>query len=140
MKKGFVLAKMKLNWTITCLVIFIYMGFQCKKAEIHKPIQGTIQLQLTTHHHNIPVKGLRVYIKNDTEQFPGKDVSKYDSYVITDAEGKAQFNELFPGNHYLYAYGWDAYVADSVWGYKEAILNTATVKNNTISIGIPVSE
>jgi hypothetical protein len=120
------------------LTTFIFLG--CKKESDDQSISGTIRLNVLVKHHNVALKGIPVYLKSNAESFPGRDAGKYDISTSTDASGKAEFNKLFPGNYYLYAYGWDALVADSVWGYKEAVLNNETVENNEITVGIAVSE
>lgn len=129
----------KVKYSVGFLFAFlIFWG--CKKENAHTPISGSIGLDVLVKHHNRALGSIHVFLKNNVQDFPGRNDSLYEMRVETDASGMAHFSSLFPGNYFIYAHGWDPGVLDSVWGYKGAILNNHTVSNNQITIGIAVSE
>jgi hypothetical protein len=50
------------------------------------------------------------------ETFPGDDLSEYHFRVMSDEFGKARFNKMLAGHHWIYGYGWDG--QDTVKGNK----------------------
>jgi hypothetical protein len=84
------------------------------------------------------VKGTTVYIKFDSKESAGSDVSKYDSKVKADINGNYEIPALYKGDYYLYAVGEDFAVPPPYTVFGGVPL---TLRNNeNISINIPVTE
>ena len=57
----------------------------------------------------------------------------------TTQNGRCEFNNLYPGNYYIYASGYDPVVNTNVIGYA-AVPITAGLPNNTLEVTLYVSE
>jgi len=112
-------------------LLMLVLGSACKKNELggKSTIKGVVM------HHTKIIPGARVYIKFDATDFPGDDVSKYDSYVDADQDGNYSF-KVYKGEYYLYGVGKDYAIAapyDVVGGVavkvrtKETITKTVAV-------------
>ena len=111
---------------ISLLIFSLLLYVGCKKESPIQTIGGSIHLNVLVKHHNRSLNAIPVYLKADTNFFPGREPALYDLKSQTDASGNANFSKLFPGNYYVYAYGWDPGVLDSVWGNKGIVLNNQT--------------
>ncbi|MFM7217545.1 MAG: hypothetical protein ACKO1U_05965 [Bacteroidota bacterium] len=81
-----------------------------------------------------------MYLAKDAISFPGYDTSAYSQTSITDEGGKVVFNRLFPGDYYLYSFGFDSIWGDSVVGYMPVRLLSSNLNNNTQNVALYVSE
>ena len=129
----------KVNMLLLLLLALLY---SCKKSnEINaEKIAGKVSCTIKVKHHSWEVPGIIVCLKANTTAFPGYDTSKYDRYCITDTQGNAIFDSLFPGNYYLYSKGLDIIWGDTVIGYAPLVINESTIINNTLSTTLYVSE
>lgn len=85
-------------------ILIILTGFSaCKKNELG----GKSSIKGTVAHHGKAIANAIVYIKFDTQEFPGDDISKYDAHVTADISGKYEIPEIYKGSYYLYAVGED---------------------------------
>ncbi len=57
-------------------------------------------------HHGKAISDAHVYIKYDTNEFPGDDYSLYDTYVKADGAGNYNI-PFYKGTYYIYARGYD---------------------------------
>ena len=99
--------------------------FACDKKP-PEVLEGNIKIKAQVKHHEIPVSDAIVYIKHNSGDFPGEDLSLYNIGKEVDSLGITHFQKLFPGNYYLYAVGFDG--VDSVFGAKPVVL-TNEMKN-----------
>ncbi len=67
-------------------------------------------------HHSVLIPNARVYIKYGAKDFPGSDVSAYDSNVPADANGYYEIKDLQKGDYYLYGVGYDPNISENVFG------------------------
>lgn len=125
-------------------IAFLFL-VSCKKNEDHNNagqviVKGTNKLIVTVAHHTYTLPDIRVYLKNNTIVFPGSDTSLYEWNTKSDPSGIAVFNDLFPGNYFLYAEGFDQGIGMNVIGATPAILNSSTLINNELYVTLYVTE
>jgi hypothetical protein len=126
---------------IFCIFLLSLFVNACKKDNSSpKVVNGNISLNVHVVHHSWDINNVKVYIKYNTQTYPGPDSTLYDKYQITDGYGKTTFEQLYPGNYYIYAYGWDAVWGANVIGYKQVGITTENVVNNELSVTLYVSE
>ena len=117
----------------------------CKKNEDHNSsgqliVKGTNRLIVTVAHHTYNLSGIDVYLKYNTTVFPGSDTTLYDWHIASDASGIAVFDNLFEGNYFLYAKGFDPGVGAIVMGAAPAVLNSGTLTNHELYLTLYVTE
>ena len=117
----------------------------CKKNDDYNNegqviVKGTNKLIVTVAHHTYTLPDIRVYLKNNTTVFPGSDTSLYEWNLLSDPSGIAVFKDLFPGNYFLYAEGFDQGIGMNVIGATPAILNSSTLINNELYVTLYVTE
>jgi len=125
------------------LAIAILIFPSCKKnsAGGNIEVKGSISLYVAAMHHTWGVGGISVYLQN-ASTFPGTDNTKYSRSAIADGGGNVKFDNLFPGNYWVYATGFDHTFGMPVMGYniKPIALNSSTVTNNEYYYTLFVSE
>ncbi len=92
-------------------------------------------------HHEKPIPAAQVYIKYGAKEFPGFDVNTYDEKkyagVNGEEKGKTKFENLYKGDYYLYAVGYDSAIFEKVSGGIYVKLS----KNSEIkNVAIPITE
>ena len=75
----------------------------CKKNQLggNSAIKGQVM------HHEKAIANAMVYIKFNSKESAGTNVSVYDASVQADAQGNYEFPSLYKGDYYLYAVGQD---------------------------------
>jgi len=106
----------------------------------HIVVKGTNKLIVSVMHHSMALPGIRVYLKNNAVEFPGTDVGVYDWHTQSDNSGIASFENLFQGNYFLYAEGFDQNVGMNVMGATPAVINSSTVSGNELYVTLYVTE
>ena len=86
-------------------------------------VNGTISLEVHAIHHSWDVSGILLYLKKNATEFPGKDSSVYEYKGQVDGYGKFTFENLFSGNYYVCASGFDSIWGSHVFGYSPMILD-----------------
>ena len=89
-------------------------------------VKGNITLNVQVKHHWWGVPYLPVYLKKDALVWPGADSSKYEFQTTTDNLGNCVFNNLFPGNYYVYGHGMDIIFGMNVTGYGPVELKSSS--------------
>ena len=125
--------------------VFAIIFISCKKDGIRNPdgtvvVQGNITLSVHAYHHSWSVPYVQVYLKKNVVEFPGRDSTKYEYSVQADSDGNAVFTNLYPGNYYLYATGYDYYFGAWVRGQSAVVLNSTTLINDGYGMDLPMSE
>lgn len=118
---------------IYCLLLVLVFA-ACKKNELG----GKSTIRGNVAHHSKAIANATVYIKFDTQDFPGSDVSKYDAKVSADISGNYEFAEVYKGEYYLYAVGED--FATPAPYLVVGGLPTRVRYNETVVLNIPVTE
>ena len=103
-------------------------------------LTGKNKLVVSVMHHTYAVAGVNVFLKNNATEFPGPDTSLYEWQATSDPSGIAVFENLFEGNYFLYAKGFDPFVGREVIGAAPALLNSNTLTNNEIYVTLYVTE
>lgn len=75
----------------------------CKKNELG----GNSSVKGKVIHHSKAIANATIYIKFDSKESAGSDVSKYDTKVTADGNGNYEIPSLYKGDYYLYAVGED---------------------------------
>ena len=87
-------------------------------------------------HHEKPIPNCVVYIKYDTENFPGTSTSNYDGSTTADGNGNYTFDGLRKGDYYLYGVGYDTDISEIVSGGVGVKLK----RNKETNVNVPVTE
>jgi hypothetical protein len=77
------------------------------------------RLCVKTQHHHQPIPGATVYVKYNTEAFPGYDrpASYFDAQFKTGANARGCLEPLPEGTHWIVAFGYDSlYFPHDVFG------------------------
>lgn len=124
------------------IALFTCAGISsCKKdSTTETPVTGNITLKVHCLHHTWDVTNINVYLKYNTLSFPGADSTLYDRQRTTDGSGQAAFDNLYPGNYYVYASGFDTTFGAQVIGYKQVTISKENVTNNEMAVTLYVSE
>jgi hypothetical protein len=115
------------------LSLLVSFSAGCSK-DTPESVSGNLSLEISALHHSWGVPNLPVFLKKNANDFPGEDTSIYEYSTLTDNNGSALFDQLHPGNYYVYAKGYDLIWADTVIGKKNIRLVTST------RLTLPVSE
>jgi hypothetical protein len=114
--------------------------FSCSKENEAPVVNGNVTLNVHAVHHSWDVSNVKIYLEANTLVFPGRDSTVYDKSLTTDGYGKVSFTQLFPGNYYIYASGFDSIWGANVIGYKLIYLTEENLINNELSVTLNVSE
>ncbi len=103
-------------------------------------VTGDIRLNARLLHHTWGVPYLDAYLKPNATSFPGYDTSNYEIHSKADNDGNVVFDQLHPGNYYLYAKGYDLIWGDTVVGYTPIVVAEKALTNHQLDIIVYVSE
>lgn len=87
-------------------------------------------------HHSKSIPNAVVYIKYGATELPGINPGDYDDHVTADATGHYEIDNLYKGNYYLYAIGWDDEIFSDVKGGTAIDIK----KNKSYEMDVPVTE
>jgi hypothetical protein len=138
------------NWLVYLLAgALIFSG--CKDDDedpVPAPVSNCVagkgdflSLNIRTVHHTRPVSGCKVYIKYNTNSFPGEITSVYDdSLQIPNDTVAGTFSGLKCGKYYLYATGIDSLLDPTVWIVKGGIPFSTEYNDTTLNVSVYVTE
>jgi len=129
----------KFSGILCCVSLFTIFLLSCKKEDSVKIVHGNITLKVLVKHHDWTIHYMNVYLKSNTTVWPGRDSTLYDSMTQTTQNGRCEFNNLYPGNYYIYASGYDPVVNTNVIGYMPIQITTG-LTDNTLDVTLYVSE
>ena len=124
------------NFKYIFLIICALSFFGCKKNQLG----GKSDIKGKVTHHDVAIPNARVYIKFNATEFPGTDVSVYDTFIDADHNGNFEIKKIYHGSYYFYAVGTDpaiSSIADNVKG--GTALKVKMLKEVTGFV-VPVSE
>lgn len=117
----------------TSLLVLTSLSFySCRK----EGTGGKSSVNGNVYHHSTPIPNAIVYIKYGATEFPGIDVTVYDSYVTADANAHFEFKDLRKGDYFLYGVGYDNNIFENVKGGVGIKLKY----NKALTTNIPVTE
>ncbi len=93
---------MKNLFSYILLILLTVSILSCKKNQTG----GKSKVSGTVRHHSKIIPDAIIYIKYKSQEFPGTDVSVYDTKVTADSEGRFEIN-FYKGQYYLFAVGKD---------------------------------
>lgn len=84
-------------------VLFLLGVWSCKKNQFggKSGVSGNVM------HHSKPIPNATIYIKFNAKEFPGTDLSVYDSKISANPNGYFEIFNFYKGDYYLYAVGED---------------------------------
>ena len=85
------------------LMVVALTIISCKKNQLG----GKSNIKAKVMHHDEAIPHARVYIKFNATDFPGTDVSVYDTYIDADHNGNFLVSNIYRGDYYFYAVGVD---------------------------------
>lgn len=88
---------------IACLLCLI----SCKKNRLG----GKSNIKGKVTHHEKAIPYARVYIKYNAKEFPGEDITVYDTYIDADHNGNFYIEHVYHGDYYFYGIGFDDAIA-----------------------------
>lgn len=103
----------------TALILPIFMITSCqKKNEDIAGKGGGAVLKITPRHHNRAIDSCTVYLKYNTLDAPAPGTNYDEAVKCVPENGKpvATFSNLKKGKYYIYGYGWDTEIEDTVMG------------------------
>ena len=110
------------------------LNSSCKKAGTG----GANTFVISPEHHGTPIKGATAYIKFDTKEQPGTDLSAYDLVQAGEVnEDHIHVEGMKPGKYYIYCVGYDPTIFSVVNG---GIPLTVKSKSGETLINVPVTE
>jgi hypothetical protein len=127
------------------IVLVISFTTTCRKDPTTLP-PGTVEVRVFVHHHGVPIASAKVYRKDSTIIFPGRDINLYGTHYQADEQGLFSIPGIGNGQRdfVLYAEGidpnWDSTLTTPVWGYQFLSVYTRPGKDTIIQISLPVSE
>lgn len=78
---------------------------------------GELTLTLFPKHHEQPIKGATVYVRFGAKELSGTSPTDFDLAVIGDStDTKVQIKNLWKGDYYVYATGYDSAFSQIVSG------------------------
>jgi len=99
---------------ITILLLFLFLCITCKEP-VDPPAERDICL--TVKHHEAIFSNSSVYIKFNTDFFPGyQDLTIFDEEIRTNEEGRGCFLNVPEGRHWLVCKGYDEAQDEDVKG------------------------
>jgi hypothetical protein len=127
------------------IIAAVFSACHKKDDPIIVPANG-VRVLLFVNHHGVPISHARIFVKNNTVNFPGTDTTQYDARYVTDANGRLTISGIPNGQgaYVYYAKGidpsWDTTGTTPVWGYQFVITDTQTGEDKDYSLAINVSE
>ena|ERR1041384_2657483 len=85
------------------LIILALSFFGCKKNQLG----GKSNIKGKVLHHDQAIPFAMIYIKYNATEFPGEDVSVYNTSMQADHNGNFLIEHIFHGDYYFYAVGTD---------------------------------
>jgi hypothetical protein len=118
------------------LVVFA-MLFAFAFSSCHKEgLGGNGSIAGKVAHHGKAIPNCVVYLKFNTQDFPGESPSNYDANVTADANGEYTFPKLYKGDYYLYGIGFDNSINQVVRGG----VPVKVKRNKQTTQDVPVTE
>lgn len=127
----------------------LLLSSSCKKqdeeavAECLAGTPGNLTIKVTLRHHEHTLLNLKnyrdtIYVKYNVQDFPGADISLYDTIYIGEfPEDHVRLTNLKCGKYYLFAVGMESTHYDRVSG---GIPFSTEQKEGEVSVTIPVTE
>ena len=101
-------------------------------------IGGNTTVVAYPRHHGADTRPYHVYVKFNSQEFPGTNPSAYDLDIVADTtENHIEIENLKPGRYYIYMTAYDTAIAAPVVGGIPYIL---TLSAGEVDLNVPVTE
>jgi len=124
------------NFKYVFLIICALSFFGCKKNQLG----GKSNIKGKVMHHDTPIPFARVYIKFNATEFPGADVSAYNTYIDADHNGNFLIEKIYHGKYYFYAVGSDPGVSAVANNVKGGVALKVKMLKEVKGFEVPVTE
>ena len=132
---------MRSLYLIFVFTLFITSCNSCKEDDCKAGSGGGLTIAAKMIHHIREIKGCTVYVKYNTQDFPGGSPSNYDlSFKANDSTSIAYLRGLNCGDYYLYAVGIDSLLTPPNNVVKGGMPFSTAQKEGTQSINLYVTE
>jgi len=121
------------------LFVLCFLQISCAKKE-GETFTPDFKLQIQAMHHSWPVGGIKMYLKYNQQTFPGNNTRLYDDSATADPNGFVIFDQLYYGNYFVYAYGYDQTFGSMVTGNGLMKLTQVNVSGGEMDTVLMVSE
>ncbi len=98
--------------------------------------EGNASISGTVLHHSAPIPFATVYINFGAKELPGTTLTDFDASVVADRNGDYVIKNLKKGNYYLYGFGYDSTIIQSVKGGLPVVL----AKDEDKKVNVAVTE
>ena len=79
-------------------------------------LEGDATVHGVVAHHNATIGEATVFVKFGAKDYPGSLVSDYDMSVLADTGGAYTIENLKKGDYYLFGFGYDSTISQTVSG------------------------
>lgn len=118
---------------LACFVALLAFTFNsCHK----EGLGGNSTITGIVAHHGKPIPNCVVYLKFNTQDYPGESPSDYDTHVTADAKGEYSFPKVYQGDYYVFGKGFDTSINQIVKGG----VPVKVKRNKVVSQDVPVTE
>jgi hypothetical protein len=125
------------------LITFLFVASfsSCKEDDCKAGTNGGLTVAAKMIHHTREIKGCKVYVKFNTQEFPGEAAANYDlTFKANDSTSIAYLRGLNCGDYYLYAVGIDSLILPPNNVVKGGIPFSTSQKEGTQNINLYVTE
>lgn len=123
------------NSIIVIAAIFSYLLTGCSTSE---EVSFDTQICLTTKHHGLIIAETQIYVKWNSELFPGYNPEVgYDTSYFANSAGRLCISDVPFGVHWFLGFGVDHQIQEPVWGLLQL---EVTLKEFRIDTVMDVSE
>lgn len=109
------------------LIPFFFAQLACSPA-LPDEIPLPTKICVRTQHHSLPIPNAQIYVKFNSDTFPGYDKppSFYDASFKTGADARGCIAPVPEGRHWLVAFGYDSlYYPNFVYGSMKAEISVS---------------
>ncbi|NND32294.1 MAG: hypothetical protein HKN76_06845 [Saprospiraceae bacterium] len=93
-------------------MILLALGSSCSQRSDLRT-----NLCLITQHHDKVIPDITIYVKFNTDDFPGYDPpEQFDRVIVSDAQGKVCLSDFPLGHHWFVGIGYDEEIREQVIG------------------------
>jgi hypothetical protein len=110
------------------LFCFILLWLSCNKSADLRT-----SLCFTTRHHDLVIPDITIYIKYNSEVFPGFDPEhNFDTSSTSNKLGQVCMHDFPLGNHWFVGFGYDSLIRQQVYGALDIEFNLRNLRVDTI--------
>ncbi len=110
------------------LLVVLLLGGCVPSADIQRT-----RLCFTTQHHEKIIPNITIYVKLNTEEFPGYEpLDQFDLELVSDENGRVCWNDFPLGHHWFLGTGYDEEIRELVLGNIDLRFDLRNLQVDTI--------